>query len=460
MQLVIAESNVVLCLIVFSYHVLRAAGQFDTSTDLDRCCSREPNTTHSDSTCRPTRLSATQFQQSIVTPNYPKAFPADLFCSWEIRTMPGRRILLDFRNMHLIGHIGDDCVSQRLIIRSPLTGLSVGPFCGYDGLPNIVSAGNLLIVELQSPHPTNGKEYKGFQMVYTETVQATSPGLRPPEWSNGMFLEYSPTVRTKPSRYKPTQKINTNNAEKLPTTKKPPSKPKEPKNKTPKEKDRVMSNSNGPWNYPPAVRPYIPPRVPTRIRPEDKEDSMGTEAIVGIIVGGIVAIAIISVVVAKLSYYRSNKEKKRAEQEAEDARNMQGFQSYTQKAIPIVHEPSPAYTAPPTHTRHKHTGVTNTNEKVAAHREGHRRNRLPDKRQSNKLTKGNCSNNRQHASSEQKSSKDKRKRNSESRKRTDDNRDRRPRSREARKETSNDNRHRNPGHKNRKSSKDSRPKRR
>ncbi|XP_078483451.1 uncharacterized protein LOC100179045 [Ciona intestinalis] len=132
--------------------------------------------------CAMTNLVAGWVLQIAFSPSYPNRFPIDRMCSWSIRCRKEHRIRLEFRDFYLIMPVERGCVDQSVLIWSPLTNRQMGPFCGNSGLPNIVSAGNLLVVKLKSEIPVSGENYRGFTMAFKETSEDPTIELQIPNW--------------------------------------------------------------------------------------------------------------------------------------------------------------------------------------------------------------------------------------------------------------------------------------
>ena len=61
---------------------------------------------------------------------------------FRIQCQFGYQVRLEFRDFYLIGPGKDGhCSDQYVMVESPLTGHTMGRFCGNSGIPTIVSAG-------------------------------------------------------------------------------------------------------------------------------------------------------------------------------------------------------------------------------------------------------------------------------------------------------------------------------
>ncbi|XP_077969632.1 tolloid-like protein 1 isoform X2 [Styela clava] len=126
------------------------------------------------------------------TPGFPNAFPGDANCVWAIYSKPGKRIRLEFQKFYLLPPFDGNCEYHYVIVKSPFSLFSMGPYCGELGLPTIVSTGNLIYVELHTIFPVNTDNYQGFKLAFRETLESSSYELRPDNSDGDVIMTVDP----------------------------------------------------------------------------------------------------------------------------------------------------------------------------------------------------------------------------------------------------------------------------
>ena len=113
----------------------------------------------------------TTFNESsgvITSPFYPRRYPKNQRCSWQITASKGKRIVLDIEYMH-IGDCGDcgDCSCDYLEVDYGLSsdGVSTGRKCGSSRVAYYSLRENLKVLFISSGYY---RGYRGFRATYTQ----------------------------------------------------------------------------------------------------------------------------------------------------------------------------------------------------------------------------------------------------------------------------------------------------
>lgn len=281
-------------------------------TDASQCCSLDP--ANATQTCEPILLTATKYEQHLETPNYPRPFPKKTICTWAIKINKGSRIYAVIEKFHLIVPNEEGCFVQTIVIRSPIYGLKMGPFCGKTGIPIINTPDNLLIIQLIDLGSPAYSEYMGFRIKFHESYETPNIELRPQNWFHNFakpFTMNEPQLRYTLAQIDPRKNEDLKiDVPDLPDDPPPTQKPKirrPPKRKPPTKtfKPRVRSR--------PKIRSPQPATPPPSYETDDSlDDANGDEfftleVIIGIAIGGFVALSLITIAIVKVCYQRRRK---------------------------------------------------------------------------------------------------------------------------------------------------------
>ena len=101
----------------------------------------------------------------ITSPFYPRRYPKNQRCSWQIIASKGKRIVLDIEYMH-IGDCGD-CSCDYLEVDYGLSsdGVSTGRKCGSSRVAYYSLRENLKVLFISSGYY---RGYRGFRATYTQ----------------------------------------------------------------------------------------------------------------------------------------------------------------------------------------------------------------------------------------------------------------------------------------------------
>ena len=103
----------------------------------------------------------------ITSPFYPRYYPVNQRCSWQITASKGKRIVLDIENMYITTCRDCSCDYLEIEYGLPLDGVSAGRRCGYKYRPlAYVSLRESLKVLFVSDG--NNRWYSGFRATYTQ----------------------------------------------------------------------------------------------------------------------------------------------------------------------------------------------------------------------------------------------------------------------------------------------------
>ena len=111
-------------------------------------------------------------QGVIKSPRFPRNYPRNLRCVWQITTDPSKKIALGVMggSFHVEGGTSINMCDKDYIAvydgNNKTSSRRIGPFCGNTSMPfrTIHSTGNHLYIEFQSD---NAIQFSGFQLKYT-----------------------------------------------------------------------------------------------------------------------------------------------------------------------------------------------------------------------------------------------------------------------------------------------------
>ena len=106
-------------------------------------------------------------KNEITTPNYPRGYPRNKECNWNIEVPQGRQIELEFNDFRLESERG--CNNDYLQVfdgRSSSSRAIDGKLCGHSKPSKIISSGNTLFLYWKSDSSTS---FKGFEISATLT---------------------------------------------------------------------------------------------------------------------------------------------------------------------------------------------------------------------------------------------------------------------------------------------------
>ncbi|XP_039255123.2 uncharacterized protein LOC120331987 [Styela clava] len=255
------------------------------------------------------------------TPGFPNAFPGDANCVWAIHSNPGKRIRLEFQKFYLLQPVDGNCEYHYVIVKSPFTLFSMGPYCGESGLPTIVSTGNLIYVELHTIVPVTTDNYQGFKLAFKETLESSSYELRPDNSDGDVIMTVDPdtmdvisptaapttTPRTAKSttkswRFVPSRRPLLNTKNRPAARPRPRPRPQSPSTRRPARPSFVNTNNKVVARNTPSTK---------IVRPKSKQPVIKIEIIVAIAVGGLVAVAIIIMIALKMMTKKSSSDENR-----------------------------------------------------------------------------------------------------------------------------------------------------
>lgn len=156
--------------------------------------------------------------KQITSPAFPQPFPGDSKCIWAIYAENGKRIRMEFQVFKLLPSVLGKCEHHYVIVKSPFSSHSMGPFCGEIGLPTIVSTGNLIYVELHTVKPVDTDNYQGFKLAFKVTVESSSYELRADNSADDDIVTVDPATMNILSPTAPTAVVRSNRSPR-PTTK-------------------------------------------------------------------------------------------------------------------------------------------------------------------------------------------------------------------------------------------------
>lgn len=70
----------------------------------------------------------------------------------------------------------------------------MGPYCGLQGVPTIVSTGNMLFVDLKTEIPVTSDNYQGFKFAFKVTEESSSYELRPDNSLDDIIMTIDPAT--------------------------------------------------------------------------------------------------------------------------------------------------------------------------------------------------------------------------------------------------------------------------
>jgi len=342
--------------VVFFYFLNCCISQTVFKTDPTHCCSLGSN--NKTDNCQTIVFTATKTKQYFETPNFPLPFPTKLICTWAIQIGYRSRIRAVIENFYLIVPGKSGCYTQTIVIRSPVVGLQMGPFCGKTGIPIINTPDNILIIQLIDLG-SGDEDYKGFRVKFEESYETPNIELRPQNWFHNEGQPFS--MNDPQLRYVLTE-IDPKKNEELkievpdipddpPATESPPKKKKPVKKKPLKRKP-----SN--WNSRYSGKTIPPPKykIPTN-KHEASDSKLTLEIIIGIAIGCFVVFSLTLIAFLKCYYNKRKKRKntlagtKRKYTNERDTRpNQQTKQNY----LPYEHQ-NKCYKLKPDEIPVKHT---------------------------------------------------------------------------------------------------------